>query len=382
VRDLRAVRSDRIHAVLCRQRRRCPDESGHYEQARRRTTSHRIHPKGGHLMQFRRNRAFSLIELLVVMTIIGILIALLLPAVQSAREQSRRMKCQNNLKQIGAALLEFNNVHHEFPASSRWPPGSDIDRKNNPNLYQTWAIMILPYMEEAELFGQFDRNLPTTHPKNKPARSRNVAALLCPSDPYNDQPFNGSASSQTNNLGDDWARCNYAANASLGYMTDKTRTSECGLPMNAATSRKVWRDPRICGVMGANASIGFKEMHDGATQTIMVAEIRAGVTEFDSRGVWAMAGACTNSLWAHGYCGDDWGEVARLGMSCSGADWPNVQQTARSCHLDGVYSCLADGNVRWLSDYIDVSVNNPGYLSVWDRLMLSADGKSISANQF
>jgi prepilin-type N-terminal cleavage/methylation domain-containing protein len=359
-------------------------------------------------MRAGRNWAFTLIELLVVVTIIGILVALLLPAVQNAREQSRRMKCQNNLKQIGMALLGFNNLHGEFPASSRWPPGSDIDRKNNPDLHQTWVIMILPFLEEGELFSQFDRNVPTTHPKNKPARSRNLAAMLCPSDPYNDRPFNGSASSQTNNLGDDWARCNYAANAALGYMTDKARTTECGLPMNAAASRRIWRDPRICGVMGANTSIGFKEMRDGATQTILVAEIRAGITEFDSRGVWAMAGGCTNSLWAHGYCGDDWGpnnnqslwaddvlacseiwakyggkeEVARLGMSCSGADWPNVQQTARSYHPGGVYACTADGNVCWLSDYIDVSVNNPDYLSVWDRLMLSADGQPISANQY
>ena len=359
-------------------------------------------------MRARRNGAFTLIELLVVVTIIGILVALLLPAVQNAREQSRRMKCQNNLKQIGTALLGFNNLHGEFPASSRWPPGSDIERKNNPDLHQTWVIMILPFLEEGELFSQFNRNVPTTDPRNQPARSRNLSAMLCPSDPYNDRPFNGSASSQTNNLGDGWARCNYAANAALGYMTDKSRTSECGLPMNAAYDRKGWRDDRIRGVMGANTSIGSKKMHDGATQTILVAEIRAGIAEFDSRGVWAMAGGCTNSLWAHGYCGDDWGpnnnqslwaddvlacseiwakyggkeEVARRGMSCSDADWPNVQQTARSCHPGGVYACTADGNVRWINDYIDVSVNNPDYVSVWDRLMLSADGKSISANQF
>jgi prepilin-type processing-associated H-X9-DG protein len=74
--------------------------------------------------------------------------------------------------------------------------------------------------------------------------------------------------------------------------------------------------------------------------------------------------------------------VARLGMSCSDGDWPNVQQTARSCHEGGVYVTMCDGSVHFISDYIDVSVNDPSYVSVWDRLMLSADGKSISANQF
>jgi prepilin-type N-terminal cleavage/methylation domain-containing protein len=351
---------------------------------------------------------FTIIELLVVVTIIGILIALLLPAVQKAREQSRRMTCKNNLKQIGTALLGFNEHHGEFPASSRWPAGADIERRNNPDLHQTWVIMILPWLEGKELYDQFDLKLPITDPRNKPARSRRLATMLCPSDPFNDKPFNGSASAQTNRLGDDWARCNYAANAALGYMADRSHATECGLPMNAAYNRRSWRDDRIRGVMGANTSIGFKKMHDGATQTILVAEIRAGITEFDCRGVWAMAGGCTNSLWAHGYCGDDWGpnnnqslwaddvlacseiwakyggreEVARMGMSCSGGDWPNWQQTARSYHQGGVYAGLADGSVRWISDYIDVSVNNPSYVSVWDRLMLSADGKSISANEF
>lgn len=359
-------------------------------------------------MDSRHRRAFTLIELLVVITIIGILISLLLPAVQKAREQARLLKCQGNLKQIGTALLNLNQYHGKFPPSSRWPAGVDIERKNNPDLYQTWVISLLPFMEGQALYDQFDLRLPITDPKNKQARSTGLAVMLCPSDPFNDQPFNGSASSQTSNLGDGWARCNYAANAALGYMTDKRVPSQCGLPMNAAYDRKSWRDNRIRGVMGANTSIGSKEMHDGATQTILVAEIRAGITEFDSRGVWAMAGACPNSLWAHGYCGDDWGpnhnqsltaddvlacseiwakyggkeEVARKGMSCSGADWPNSQQTARSCHQGGVYVCLADGSVRWISDYIELSANDPSHVSVWDRLMLSADGKTISANQF
>ena len=359
-------------------------------------------------MRVHRNPGFTIIELLVVVTIIGILIALLVPAVQKTREEARRFKCQNNLKQIGTALLSFNGHCRVFPPSSKWPRGVDIEQRNNPNLHETWVISILPFMESQELYDQFHLRLPITHHKNQPARSRRVAVMLCPSDPFNDQPFNGSSSSQTNNLGDGWARCNYAANAALGYMTDKSHAQECGLPMNAAFDGKGWRDTRIRGVMGANTSIGFKKMRDGSHQTILVAEIRAGIAEFDARGVWAMAGGCTNSLWAHGYCGDDWGPnnnqslsaddvsacsqiwakfggpeaVARMGMSCSGSDWPNSQQTARSCHQGGVYVCMADGSVTWISDYIEVSVNDPSYVSVWDRLMLSADGKSISANQY
>ncbi len=362
-------------------------------------------------MQACRRRGFTLIELLVVVAIIGILIAILLPAVQEAREEARRLKCKNNLKQIGLALIGFNEHHGVFPPSSKWRRTANIEQRNNPDLHETWVIMILPFLHEQELYDQFDLRLPTTSPKNKPARSRQLAVMLCPSDPYNTQPFNGSRSSQTNRLGDGWARCNYAANAALGYMTRNmsNHSRKCGgLDQRAAFDGPSWRDNRIRGVMGANTSIGFKDMHDGSSNTVLVAEIRAGIAEFDCRGVWAMAGGCPNSLWAHGYCGDDWGpnnnvslkaddvlacsdilnkyggkvKVAQMGMSCSDGNWPNFQQTARSCHEGGVYVCLADGSVHWISNYIEVSVNNPRYASVWDRLMLSADGKTISANQF
>ena len=148
-------------------------------------------------------------------------------------------------------------------------------------------------------------------------------------------------------------------------------------------------------------------MGDGSSNTILLAEIRAGITLFDSRGVWAMAGGCPNSLWADGYLGDDFGPncnvspladdvmactdiyaamggqtaVQRMGMSCSDGNWPNWQQTARSMHPGGVNSCFADGSVHWLSDYIEVSTN-PSYASVWDRLMLSNDGLMISADAY
>lgn len=358
-------------------------------------------------MYARHRRGFTLIELLVVVAIIGIVVVLLMPAVQQTRENARRMKCQNNLRQIGTALLSFNDHVRRFPPSSKWSSDVDVEQRNNPNLRESWVIMILPFMEGQEHHDQFNLKLPIPHARNKPARSRKLAMMLCPSDPYNDQPFNGSASAQTNRLGDDWARCNYAANAALGYMADKSHPEECGLPMNAAREGRGWRDDRIRGVMGANTSIGFKKMNDGSVNTILVAEIRAGITEFDSRGVWAMAGACPNSLWAHGYCGDDYGPnnqtlyaddvaacteiwakfggaeaVAAKGMPCSGGDYPNQQQTARSYHQGGVHVCKADGSVHWISDQIEVSANDPSHVSVWDRLMLSSDGKSISANQY
>src|SRR3954469_9382671 len=103
-----------------------------------------------------RRLAFTLVELLVVIAIIGILVALLLPAVQSAREAARRMQCQNNVKQLGLALHNYHDVHKIFPPSSIWPVESEIEKKNNGNLGANWVIMVLPYMEQQNLYNSFN----------------------------------------------------------------------------------------------------------------------------------------------------------------------------------------------------------------------------------
>src|SRR5581483_9115312 len=89
-------------------------------------------------------RAFTLVELLVVIAIIGVLVALLLPAVQVAREAARRMRCQNNLKQIGLACHNFHDVNGEMPKAF------------SPTTGLSWHVYILPYIEQQTLFNNFD----------------------------------------------------------------------------------------------------------------------------------------------------------------------------------------------------------------------------------
>src|SRR6186713_641470 len=96
-------------------------------------------------------RAFTLVELLVVIAIIGILVALLLPAIQAARESARRSQCTSNLKNIALALINYHDTKKEFPAAVRNPKGSTATPLDDTRLFWNWAIDILPNIEERAL---------------------------------------------------------------------------------------------------------------------------------------------------------------------------------------------------------------------------------------
>jgi prepilin-type N-terminal cleavage/methylation domain-containing protein/prepilin-type processing-associated H-X9-DG protein len=353
--------------------------------------------------------AFTLVELLVVITIIGILISLLLPAVQAAREAARKMQCQNNFKQLALAVLNYESQWNAFPPSSCWAPGVDpSDVSQLSNFRETWGILVLPFLEQQSLFDKFIRTKPIPDVANLSALAVELSVMLCPSDSYNRRLFMGSRSSQTVALNDNWARGNYAANAALGWMI---YNPAYGINSAALPTSGGWNDANKRGVMGANSSISFAQIRDGASNTVLLGEIRAGVADFDSRGVWAMSGG-SSALWAHGgILGDDYGPNSAVvssddvvacsdiraafnapsdtdsglvteGMPCYQGVMTNIQQTARSMHVGGVNTCFADGSVHWISDYIQAYPSSPTSLSVWDRLMCSADGMPVSGGEY
>jgi prepilin-type N-terminal cleavage/methylation domain-containing protein/prepilin-type processing-associated H-X9-DG protein len=128
-----------------------------------------------------KHPAFTLIELLVVIAIIGVLIGLLLPAVQKVRESANRLKCQNNLHQMGLALHTFHGDHGSFPPGYRWTPiVPDDPIRTDPGW--GWAAFLLPYIDQGNLHSQINFSSPLSIPSNTSIRTTQLPLFVCPSD--------------------------------------------------------------------------------------------------------------------------------------------------------------------------------------------------------
>jgi prepilin-type N-terminal cleavage/methylation domain-containing protein/prepilin-type processing-associated H-X9-DG protein len=378
-----------------------------------------------------RRRAFTLIELLVVIAIIGVLIGLLLPAVQKVREAANRMSCTNNLKQIGLAAHNYHDSRGRLPPAVVMTYGIKDDPTTNGSGLETtldisepfgpnWAVFLLPYLEQQNLYDPANVNAypgggavwkpgvdPATLPFDRTwreIRGTVVKTYLCPSDPNNQVLYNDPSGvdcpAETG-----WARGNYAAEAGF---TDYDHT----VGGNNTPESKPFGDPIYNGlfddgihkvnwmskgpVMAINFGSKLTDITDGTSNTVMFNEIRAGINPLDPRGVWALGmpgSSITNAARSYNpspnntlgdvdYQGDEiqgcykfwYPGIGRDGMGCfpgssSSAAYPDVTNSgqARSKHQGGVNSCFADGSVHF--------VHNDISQWVWCLLQSKNDGQ-------
>jgi prepilin-type N-terminal cleavage/methylation domain-containing protein len=241
-------------------------------------------------------RGFTLVELLVVIAIIGVLVALLLPAVQAAREAARRMNCQSNQKNLALACLNYESAKGILPPASQADVSSDGKLWNRYTGNQlSWIVHILPQMEQQAMFQQFDlkksyntyisevvSQVPT------PERGQ-PASFMCPSDSALGRFFQSPDRGVTNNRV--FGKGNYAAFSSPEHVTCIQWTGAI-----------------------ANKGLPLQRVSDGTSNTLMLSEIRTRDLASDQRGAWTQAWVGTTLL------GMDYhSEPLGIGSSCTGA---------------------------------------------------------------
>ncbi len=319
------------------------------------------------MMARKRSPGFTLVELLVVIAIIGILVALLLPAVQAAREAARRMQCTNNLKQIGLSMHNYHDVYKQFAIGTRDqdpanPPGTNRPWQGGPHRKGSVLVKILPYMEQNALFEKLDfRNdvvaqlFALGYGGNN---GQKMPIYICPSDATTasklsaaQQFYNYAPCIGNQNMPGRW--CNVFPNNSWQTITAGVYggnmfkdgnvghgSSNTGRGISGCFSRYSW-------------ATKFGGIADGTTNVILFGEVLPSCGDHH-RGGWFNP----NALWTATTGAINFNTCGKMGVNDTAQncnDYRNWQtsQAFKSDHPTGATFVFADGSVHFLVDTID-----------------------------
>jgi prepilin-type N-terminal cleavage/methylation domain-containing protein/prepilin-type processing-associated H-X9-DG protein len=319
-------------------------------------------------MMTRRAKGFTLIELLVVIAIIAVLIALLLPAVQSARAAARRIQCVNNLKQYGIAFQNFHDV------KGMLPPGA----QNSPA--QGWTFMVLPYLEQTTMSNALNLTSTFYDVSNTTVTQSQVSVFNCPSDPGVGTIYYSKlqpAGRQKGNYAVNWGNSHY----------DQGSPNPFNGPVGSIIPVK---GPFTVYNTSKPNPIGLRDIIDGTSNTMMVGELiiglnnGTGTSSSDVRGdIWSDS-RCANdfmayqppnskipdSLNATADCQTVSGNPPCVYSGSAGVDY----NAARSYHGGGVNVVNCDGSVKFMKDSINVYT--------WRALSTKDNGEIIDGSSY
>lgn len=320
---------------------------------------------------------FTLVELLVVIAIIGILVALLLPAVQSAREAARRIQCTNHLKQFVLAMHNYESAQGELP------PGVDVD--DSTGLNATAQVWMLPYMEQLALKDGWNHDVKAD--ANIAVASVKIPSFFCPSDDAANRLV------VTTNASRIFSRSNYAT--CFGSNTMLADQAGQQIWRNHDGSKVDWTTD---GTFGVDSYTALAKIIDGTSNTVVASEVLSGRDDLGTD-----QGNCTSKfcvdvrgVWTNFLPGSSWythlntpngaadaGPVGGAGRSWAvnetipwmpvipGGQYHDYHAAARSLHPGGVMAAYGDGHVEFAQDEIDAVV--------WRSVAAINDGNIVSS---
>ena len=289
-------------------------------------------PKGHH--------GFTLVELLVVIAIIGILVALLLPAIQAAREAARRMNCSNKFKQVALALHTYHDSHDVFAPGSFTYRTDDCPPAGNPSSYYGWgwATFILPYIEMSAAYDEFNFTGWYNNSTSYRAAGVLVSAYLCPSDPQNGEYMEitgatGPDGQPNQPDGRDFSITNMAG------VTDSTNWKCTYFPKFYRTAD---------GMMGDRQGCRIRDVVDGTSNTLMIAEVTGAGGGTRVGKTWVIFAQLDT------YEGINGPSTIQGGISSAAYNFRTSGPA--SYHPGGCHFAMGDGSVRFFADSIDRTV--------------------------